>query len=164
MGLSRILMALVSLYAVTAIFVTGQDSDDQNTRQLRLWLTMKRSLEQPDGEKYFESNLKDALIPGGTNGLHSLMGTVVSSEPVAAPSKLVLALSAQTPEVTLHLVDGHGRLTTLNRSVAIGAKVAFAGGSTTFTKAPFMLTFEVELGRQGRFTILGEGRARSGAK
>jgi len=93
---SCILVALIGLCAVSVIFTQVQDSEDQSSRQLTLWLNVKRSLDQPDGEKYFESNLKDALVPGGANGLHSLTGTVLSSEPANRPVELVLALSIAT--------------------------------------------------------------------
>src|SRR5438094_7317478 len=93
---SCILVALIGLCAVSVIFAQVQDSEDQSSRQLTLWLNVKRSLDQPDGEKYFESNLKDALVPGGANGLHSLTRTVLSSEPANRPVELVLALSIAT--------------------------------------------------------------------
>ena len=88
-------------------------------------------------------------------GVHSLIGTVVSSRPESGPRELILALSDnRTPEVTLRFVDQHGKALNLKKSVEVGNRVAFEGIAKAFKPSPFMLFFDVGLEGAGGFTIL----------
>jgi hypothetical protein len=154
--LSGILVALVGLCAAT-VSAQAQDSDDRYGRQLELWHILKGPLQRPDGERYFESNVKDAFLPGGVNDVLFFIGTVLSGKPANHPTQLVLALSdTHTPEVTLHFLDRLHRPAAFRKALRPGTKVAFGGVAKEFTKGPFMLTFDVQLGRPryGGFSVL----------
>ena len=72
-----------------------------------LWNAIKTGLLK-GGDEFFESSLKDALIPG--EGVHSFLGTVISSRPAEHPTEFVLAMSDKIhPEVTLKLRDTERR-------------------------------------------------------
>ncbi len=93
-----------------------------------LWANIKRQLSAPDGEKYFEENLRDSALP-------YLYGVVLSATPRDRPSSLVLAMSDKsTPEVSLEL---EGRAT---ETIRDGAEIIFDGVAKSFTQRPFRLT------------------------
>jgi hypothetical protein len=108
--------------------------------QQRLWLDIKRTLTDPGGPEYFESSMRDTLVPDGALGLHALSGTLISSEPPEQPSVLILGmLNRVTPEATLKLAGG------LNTAIPLGTRIEFEGVAVSFTQDPFMVTFEVPL-------------------
>jgi len=126
---------------VTVAFLAMECDSEQPDRQLQLWLTIKRQLTRPDGERYFESSMKDSVIPAGANGVSMLKGTLTSALFNKGVSRLVLGLSdATTAEVTLVLHNGDVDITS-----ELGAQVEFQGVAIDFTKDPFMLTFDVQL-------------------
>ena len=100
---------------------------------------MKKALTGDGGQQYFEVYMKDALVPGGYEGVQTLRGTLVSARPAARPRELMVAMAdAATPEVTLKLdAPMAGTLET-------GCAIEFEGVPTAFTAAPFMLTFDAE--------------------
>ena len=155
-----ILATLVGLGAGTVIRAQGHDSD-QNSSQLAVWRIVKDGLQKPGAERFFESNVKDVLLPDGVNGVKFFVGTVLSSKPSDRPHELVLALSdLKTPEVTLRLVDEFGQ-TALRKPLPPGTRVAFEGVVRTFTKEPFMLTFEVQADLRKEFAILDDSMTKS---
>jgi len=78
------------------------------------WTIIKTVLTAPDGQDYFEHNLKGAMDPGGADGVDLLIGTLVSAEPVAQPAFLIVAISdAKTPEVTLRFKNSEWKDTHL---------------------------------------------------
>jgi hypothetical protein len=97
-----------------------------------LWASLKVALTGPNGQEYFERNLKESDIP-------YLYGIVLSSTPKDQPRVLVLAMSDRsTPEVTLKVTDnGH-----MKEPVPDGTEVIFKGVPTEFSRQPFRLTFE----------------------
>jgi hypothetical protein len=155
------LIALFALYAGQQVCAQAPLPGPTDNQSLKLWQDVKQMLLGPDGMDYFIYNLKDAVVPGGTAGLHTIVGTVLSSRPQNSPGELVLAISdANTPEVTLRFFDAHHAAVSLKRSIAPATMVAFEGTPTAFSRDPFMLTVEVELGGAGYgyFHILGERR------
>jgi tetratricopeptide (TPR) repeat protein len=107
--------------------------------QLALWKSIKDNLVAEDGQKYFESTVKGAALPGGANGVTRFKGKLVSMKPAVDPKELVLAISApDTPEITLELE------TPLRGKAAPGTEIGFEGVASAFSKAPFMLTFDVD--------------------
>jgi hypothetical protein len=46
---------------------------------VEIWRDLKARLQANDGDSFFESSVKDAVVPSGS--LHSFQGTVVSSQP-----------------------------------------------------------------------------------
>jgi hypothetical protein len=107
--------------------------------QLAVWKAIKESLLAPNGEMYFESSLKGALIPGGVNQVTAFRGKLISMKPPVNPKELVLAISTpDTPEVTLVFE------TALRGKADPGTEISFEGIASAFTRNPFMLTFDVE--------------------
>jgi tetratricopeptide (TPR) repeat protein len=105
--------------------------------QLAFWLKLKAALLEPTGEQYFESGMKDALVP--PEGQPPLKGILISHEPAKNPKTLVLGLSnANTPEVTLKLE------TPLVGKADPGTALEFRGEAKSFTKEPFMVIFNAE--------------------
>jgi len=85
----------------------------------------------PNGQKYWEEQLKGADLP-------YLYGIVLSSDPKDQPRILVLAMSDKsTPEVTLAVKASH-----LTEKVRDGAEVIFKGVPTAFSTQPFRVTIE----------------------
>lgn len=145
-----ILLALAVVSIIRPVAAQKPNPDDAKSSQpsnpqLALWLDLKRELQGPSGKQYFDLNLKNALIQGGSNGVHVLRGMVVSGKPAKQPSELVLAMSdSHTPEVTLTLRDYRSNLRPLLKPLAPGTEIEFWGIPVAFTQNPFMLTFEVQ--------------------
>jgi hypothetical protein len=140
---------ILSAFSATPFVVAQQPNrnDQVSEVQLIFWRSVKNELIGPRGPKYWLDGIKDAFIPGGANGLHTLRGTVLASKPTERPTELVLALSDDhNPEVTLRLVDDQRNPAGWKRPVPPGTKVEFSGTAMAFTQEPFMLTFDVDLG------------------
>jgi hypothetical protein len=104
-----------------------------------LWPNIKRELLSKNGREYFESRVRDALLPW-------LVGTVLSAEPQQMPLVLVLGISdSHTPEVLLRLKNHQGKDAALKASITVGSQVEFAGVPIMFSETPFMVTFNVEV-------------------
>jgi hypothetical protein len=133
--------------------VAAQRTKPATVASKQLWSAIKTSLTEPDGEEYFENNLKNAMVPGGAGGVTLFTGTLLSAEPAAQPSVLVVAISDSiTPEVTLQLKDSEWKDTHLNGPLMRGSVIQFEGVPTAFTKKPFMLTFGVSMTQRSHIT------------
>jgi hypothetical protein len=92
----------------------------------------------PDGDKYFEEEVKDVEVP-------FLTGALTSSLLNDGISKLVIGIEdPETPDATLVLHHAEHRVKGPLRK---GARVTFEGVARSFTREPFMLTFDVSMGR-----------------
>ena len=115
------------------------------------WTVIIASLVAADGDDYFKENLKGTTIPGGAAGVGVLTGTLLSAEPAAQPSVLVVAISdSTTPEVTLQMKDAEWKDTHLNGPLMRGSMIQFEGVGMSFTKEPFMLTLGVFVTKRSR--------------
>lgn len=104
---------------------------------LALWKTLKGELTGANGQQFFDANMKGAKVPGGAEGVEKFRGTLVTARPAVRPTELVVAVTdPSTPEVTLKLDKALA-----GRPVA-GSQVEFDGVPESFTKEPFMITFE----------------------
>ena len=66
-----------------------------------LWAGLKAQLTGPNGEQWFEENLRNSALP-------YLYGTVLSATPKDQPHVLMLAMSDKsTPKVSLTVESGH---------------------------------------------------------
>jgi len=104
---------------------------------LALWVSIKENLTADGGQKYFTENMKDALIP--PEGMVPFKGTLISHDPAKNPKTLVLGI--QDPgqaDVTLKLD------TAMTGVAPAGTVIQFRGAPESFTKEPFMVTFEVD--------------------
>jgi tetratricopeptide (TPR) repeat protein len=96
-----------------------------------LWKDLKAALTAPAGDTYFETNMRDALVP-------RLKGRLVATSPASKPKELVLAIENSAGDVTLKL-DG-----ALPGKMEPGGEIEFEGIAKSFTKDPFMVTFDAE--------------------
>ncbi|MGE5647257.1 MAG: hypothetical protein ACM336_15855 [Acidobacteriota bacterium] len=104
---------------------------------LAFWVKLKMALQGPEGVQYFDSGMKNAVIP--PEGQPLLTGTVISQEPARNPKVLVLGIeSPTTPEVTLRFE------TPLPGRIEPGQQIKFRGVAVEFTQQPFMVTFDTE--------------------
>lgn len=104
---------------------------------LALWVSIKENLTEPGGEKYFAENMKDALIP--PENMVPFKATLISHEPAKNPKTLVLAIQdPQRADVTLKLEEP------LTGAAPAGTAIQFRGAPESFTREPFMVTFQVE--------------------
>jgi hypothetical protein len=103
--------------------------------ELAAWLRIRKRLEAPDGETYFNDTLKPAPLP-------RLKGTLIGSAPPRKPKKLILGLKdGSTGEVELELEAA------LPREAEPGTVLEFEGSATSFTREPFRVTIHVEKGK-----------------
>ena len=106
---------------------------------LALWRRIKTELASEQGASYFENNMKGAALPGGVNGVTKFKGRIVSMTPEIRPKELVLAIeNPNTADVTLKLDSA------LAGKMEPGAEIEFDGVAESYTKEPFMVTFNVE--------------------
>lgn len=133
-------------HALTAILTAGMlvgtplATADVVRPDLTLWKAIKQALLSDRGQKYFEENFEGAFVPGGANGVSMFRATVLSAKPAQAPSVLVISIvDKSTPEVTLRLQEN------LRRRVEPGSDVWFEGVPVSFSKDPFMVTFDVSV-------------------
>lgn len=130
-------IGVATLFAVTLI-LRGQYStaparaDTIAERELATWKRIKATLLAPDGQSYFDMNVKGALLP-------TFRGKVVSLEPGTNSTTIVLAIEdGVTPDATLKFYGP------LKGKVDAGTKLSFEGVGESFTASPFMLVFHVD--------------------
>ena len=100
--------------------------------ELALWMDVKTKLTGADGAAYFESSMKDALLP-------ELTGKVISMEPATRPKKIVVGIeNGATADATL-VFD-----VALPGKVEPGTELKFKGQPQSFTASPFMIVFKVD--------------------
>jgi hypothetical protein len=117
--------------------VPGQETSRIDPQQ-RLWQAIKKQLVSPDGDEYFNSSMKNALLP-------TLKGTVVSiftSDSDPASRSLVIAVADSTRADATLVVPR--RPDKLGAELRNGMQVEFSGVPQSFTKDPFGVVFEVE--------------------
>jgi tetratricopeptide (TPR) repeat protein len=109
-----------------------QEAEDAKDPQLKLWKSIKEQLTGADGANYFNSGMKDALLP-------TLKGKIVTLEPEVKPKTVVLALEdGTTPDATLRFEVA------LPGKVEPGTELTFEGVPASYTAAPFMVMFNVD--------------------
>jgi tetratricopeptide (TPR) repeat protein len=103
---------------------------------LAFWNDIKEGL-TGDGSAMYWDAMKDTSLPGGHNGVMKFKGKLVSATPETRPKELTLALGGDMPDVTLKLEEP------LPGKMDPGGEISFSGVAKDFSKAPFMVTFEV---------------------
>src|ERR1039458_8270135 len=127
----------------------AQDEELKRTNpQLAMWKGVKESLLAPDGQQYFDKNVKGAGLPGGANGVTKFKGWLVKANPPVKSKELLVSMEGkdQAPNVTLKLVGTDGTTAApLTGKPEVGIEIQFEGIGDSFTKDPaFMVTFDVE--------------------
>ena len=106
------------------------------------WRDIVREPLQKEGDSYFE-NMKGALLPGDpgkAKGFELFKARLISMDPANRPKTLVLALEKpDVADVTLKFDNP------LPGNMEPGAVLEFAGAPVSYTKDPFMVTFDVDL-------------------
>lgn len=149
MPIVRAAMLVLTLLAAAPSFAQTRKLPRPTSREF--WTIIKAALTAPDGQDYFENNLKGAMVPGGAGAVELLTGTLVSAEPASQPAVLIVAISdAKTPEVTLQLKDSDWKDTHLNGPVMPGSVIQFEGVPISFSKEPFMVTFGVSMTKRSQ--------------
>ncbi len=109
----------------------------QSSPSLALWVTIKGQLTSDGGDAYFSGSMKDALVP--PEGQVAFKGKVISQEPATKPKTVKLSIEdGKTPDATLVFE------TPMARPADPGTVLDFRGVATSFTKQPFMVTFDVD--------------------
>lgn len=104
---------------------------------LALWMRLKSALTAEEGVQYFETSMKNALVP--PEDQPAFTGHVISQDGARAARSVVLGISdPNTPEVTLKFE------TPLPGTPEPGTTIQFRGVASEFSKEPFMVTFEAE--------------------
>ncbi len=127
--------------------IQAEEAAAKANPMLALWRSIKMELTGGEGPAYFENNMKDAELPGGVNGVARLKGKLVSATPDVRPKELTLAIeNPGVPDVTLKLDSP------LTGRMEPGGEIEFDGVAKSYTKDPFMVTFEVEKSKVGGWT------------
>jgi hypothetical protein len=116
------------------------DADALANPMLALWRNIKHELTGPNGQEYFDSGMKGALLPGNVvKEVTKFKGKLIQMTPATKPKELVLGIEhGDMADVTLKL-DG-----ALPGKMEAGGDIEFEGVAVAFTKEPFMVTFDVE--------------------
>jgi len=125
----------------TAAEVAAEKEEElkKTNPQLALWLNIKGQLLGADGQQYFDSSMKGAQVP-------KLKGWLLSAKPAVKSKELVLSMEGKDKpaDVTLKLVNAEGTALALTGKPETGDEIEFEGVGDSFTKEPFMVTFNVE--------------------
>jgi hypothetical protein len=119
--------------------IQAEQMFDKTHPERALWKDLRAALTAPSGETYFETNMKDALVP-------RLKGKLVAMSPAWKPKELTLAIENSAGDVTLKL-DG-----ALPGKMEPGGELAFEGIARSFTKDPFMVTFDTDKAKLSGWT------------
>lgn len=130
--------------AVAVLLIPECALPQPSEEEQHLWSTIKQALLSAGGDDYFESSMRDCILP-------PLYGTVVSATPEDDPTTFVLALSnRETPEATVRLVKKRDRefvRSSLGRRIRPGDGIRFQGIPVNYETDPFDLVFDVEVRR-----------------
>lgn len=105
--------------------------------QIALWMTIKDALSQPNGEQYFNDELKGSGVP-------QLTGELIEAKPACRPRELLVAVSTPDanqpviPEIRLKLDKP------LAGKPEPGTEFHWQGVPSAFSAKPFLLTMDAE--------------------
>jgi hypothetical protein len=101
---------------------------------LKQWYAVQQTLTGDTGQAKFDSDIKDAQLPGGD--VKFFKGTVISVDPADKPTKIVVGVfDATKPDATLTFDSA------VTSPVKVGDVLEFTGVAAAFTKDPYMITF-----------------------
>jgi hypothetical protein len=105
-----------------------------------LWVkVLKENLTKDGGDAYFDMNVKDTLLPGGVNGVSKFKGKIVSMTPATRPKEVDLAIEKAGVADAKLIFEAP-----LPGKMEPGEELEFEGTAKSFTKEPFMVTFDVD--------------------
>ncbi len=128
-----------SIKSATEMAQAEQQSEEEWTKthpSEALWKSIKEALTGADGATYFNSSMKDALLP-------TLKGKVVKMEPESKPKTILLAMTdgksdGAVADATLKFEAP------LAGKVDVGTELTFEGVPESYTANPFMVVFNVD--------------------
>ena len=125
------------------ILVKNEEELKKTNPNLALWIGIKRQLSAENGPAYFDSDLKNARIPGGAEvggtKIEKFKAKVVSCDAPKKAKKIVVGISSpDMTEITLNLE------TAIPLCPDKGADIEFVGAPVEFSQDPFNLTFAVD--------------------
>ncbi len=124
---SRVLFAIALACDLIAQTPTHVDLGRQ------LWTSVKQALNGPDGDEYFQSSMKDAMLP-------RLKGTLISALPSESGNALMLGL--ENPAILDVKLLVHGANVKSAIELMPGMQIEFSAVSIGFTRDPFLVTFD----------------------
>ena len=137
--------AIESGASLAAAKANKEEEEAAKDPQLTLWKNIKAQLTAADGANYFNSSMKDALLP-------TLRGKVVKLDPETRPKVVYLSLEdGTTADATLRFDPA------LAGKVEPGTVLSFEGVPESYTASPFMVVFKVEKDKLHGWT--GQGAA-----
>ena len=140
--------AITSGAALAAEKAKKEEEEAAKNPQLTLWKNIKAQLTAADGANYFNSSMKDALLP-------TLSGKVVKLEPETRPKTILLSLEdGTTADATLKFDPA------LAGKVEPGTVLTFEGVPESYTASPFMVVFKVDKDKLHGWTGKGEAPVR----
>ncbi|MGA3189078.1 MAG: hypothetical protein ABSF22_18390 [Bryobacteraceae bacterium] len=128
--------------------IEAEQMFDKTHPERALWKDLKAALTATGGDTYFETNMKDALVP-------RLKGRLVAMMPAVKPKELILSIENSAGDVTLKL-DG-----ALPGKMEPGGELEFEGVARSFTKDPFMVTFDTEKAKLSGWTGKNEAQKKT---
>ena len=117
------------------------EADAKAHPDLTLWKNIKDALTGDSAQSYFDGSMKDAMLPGGANGVQKFAAKVISMEPPLKPKALVVSIQdGATPDATLKFEAA------LAGKVDPGTEIKFSGVAQSYAANPFMVVFNVDKG------------------
>jgi hypothetical protein len=112
--------------------------------QVAFWLRIRAQLAEPNGQQYFDGQMKDLDIAGKA-GARALKGKIVEGRPECRPRELYVSVDGSRTEIALRL-DGplSGKAT---------GDIEWDGIPRVFTRDPFLLTMDVPRTRISGLTV-----------
>jgi Tfp pilus assembly protein PilF len=131
---------------VTSQAAQAQAAADETNKRIasdpafKMWYAIKQQLTGDQGDQFFNNSVKDTDVPGGSQGVKTFNGTVISIDPPDRPTKVVLGVEDPTkPDATLTF--SKPLPTGALDKIKVGQKIDFSGVADSYTKDPYMLTF-----------------------
>jgi hypothetical protein len=105
-----------------------------------LWYTIRQNLTGDQGDTFFKT-VKNALIPGGAQGVRNFSGTVISLDSPDRPTKVMLGVD-DPAKLDATLEFSKPLPASALDAIRAGKKLEFAGVADSYTKDPYMLTLK----------------------
>jgi hypothetical protein len=130
---------------------------EKDNPQLALWMKIKGALSDNSDEQYFERELKETAVP-------QLKGTLMEAMPECRPKELLVAVplpeAQQSPQIEIRLK--------LDKPLAgkpdLKTEFQWEGVPSAFTREPFLLTMDVEVGKIQGLTTTPCAPSKSGVR
>jgi hypothetical protein len=98
------------------------------------WYAVQQTLIGDQGQAKFDSDMKDAQLPGGD--VKFFKGTVISLDPTDKPTTIVVGVDDPTKADAKLTFDSP-----VTSPVKVGDVLEFSGVAASYTKDPYMITF-----------------------